>query len=291
MNSRISHRISLNWISDLKKELFDKPFWEHYFVDSNVSTTLITTNSSFNKLPLAFLLNASKENKCKRIMFWYSANIKPLETNSLNITEGPKFVSLNSFIDEHLVWNLDQQKFLEAKGLQNVKAVGSIIFRPRVIENNLSKDFEITYFDVTPVEFPDTYYTYINCAHVLNDIIEARNILQISLEKPVDIYVKPKRNYAKFHSKKYVGLLAGLAKNGEINILPTTENLYRVISKSKYIVGIPFTSPVLIAQEMGIPCAFYAGGSHNLEIRTIENKIPVLMSVDDLTNEFRRFIT
>ena len=289
--SNTRNNFSLSWISELKKELFDKPFWEQYFADLKVPTTLITTNTSFSKPPTPFLLGKGKESSLRRVMFWYSANIKPIETAYINFAQETKFTNLNSFIDEHLAWTLDQKKFLEAKGLHNVKAVGSIIFRPRIRKNNQLKDIDIAYFDVTPIESPNTYYTYTNCANVLIDIIEARNNLQLSLNRPIEIYLKPKRNYMKFHSKSYIELLAGLAKSGEIKILPTAEDLYKTISKSNYVVGIPFTSPVLIAQEMGIPCAFYAGNLHNLEIRSIENSIPVLKSIEDLTKELRKSIS
>jgi|688.fasta_scaffold108096_2 polysaccharide biosynthesis PFTS motif protein len=289
--SNTTNDFSLSWISELKKELFDKPFWEQYFADLKDSTTLITTNSSFSKPPTPFLLVKGNERSLRRVMFWYSANIKPIETSSMNFAQETKFMNLNSFIDEHLAWTLDQKKFLEAKGLHNVKAVGSIIFRPKISKNNQLKDIDIAYFDVTPIESPNTYYTYTNCANVLMDIIEARNKLQLSLNRSIEIYLKPKRNYTKFHSKSYIELLAGLAKSGEIKILSTAEDLYRTISKSNYVVGIPFTSPVLIAQEMGIPCAFYAGSSHNLEIRSTENGIPVLNSIEDLTKELQKSIS
>lgn len=290
-NSRVSHRFSLISLSDLKKELFDKPFWEQYFADTSVFTTLITTNSSFNKMPPPFLLDVCKGNICHRVMFWYSSNIKPIETDSSNAVVDPQFISLNSLIDEHFVWNIGQKEFLETKGLQNVKPVGSIVFRPQRSENNLTKDIDIAYFDVTPLESSDNYYKYQNCSNVLFGIIEARDKLQLSLGIPISIFIKPKRHYFRRHSKRYIKLLADLSKNGTVKIIPSTENLYRTISNSKFVVGIPFTSPVLIAQEIGIPCAFYSGDTHTLNIRFIENGIPVLRSIDDLTNELRKNVS
>jgi polysaccharide biosynthesis PFTS motif protein len=290
-NSRVRRGFSLSWLSDLKKELFDKPFWAQYFSELRVFTTIITTNSSFNKLPQPFLLDVSKENKCHKVMFWYSANIKPIETSSLILAEESQSLHLNSMIDEHLVWNITQKKFLEAKGLHNVKSVGSIVFRPRRSQNNLTKDIDIAYFDVTPFESSNDYYTYQNCSDVLLGVIEARIKLQHSLGIPLNIFVKPKRHYSRLHSKRYIKLLADLSKNGTISIIPSTVNLYKTISNSKFVVGIPFTSPVLIAQEIGVPCVFYAGSSKDtFDIRSTENGIPVLRSVDELTSEFRRNI-
>ena len=45
--------------------------------------------------------------------------------------------------------------------------------------------------------------------------------------------------------------------NFEIDIIDSRKNLYDLISNSKLVIGFPFTSPVVIGQELNKPSIFY----------------------------------
>jgi polysaccharide biosynthesis PFTS motif protein len=49
-----------------------------------------------------------------------------------------------------------------------------------------------------------------------------------------------------------------LAKNRQLSVLPLDSDLYETIATSKIVIGFPFTSPVIIGQELTVPSIFYS---------------------------------
>ena len=45
--------------------------------------------------------------------------------------------------------------------------------------------------------------------------------------------------------------------NSFIDVIDSNQNLYDLISNSKLVIGFPFTSPVVIGQELDRPSIFY----------------------------------
>jgi polysaccharide biosynthesis PFTS motif protein len=58
-------------------------------------------------------------------------------------------------------------------------------------------------------------------------------------------------------------------------------NLYELISRSKCVIGIPYTSAVLVALELNIPC-YYFFNSTTIELPEYFNGIQVLKSTEEL---------
>jgi polysaccharide biosynthesis PFTS motif protein len=49
-----------------------------------------------------------------------------------------------------------------------------------------------------------------------------------------------------------------LAKNRQLSVLPLDSDLYETIAASKIVIGFPFTSPVIIGQELKVPSIHYS---------------------------------
>ena len=80
---------------------------------------------------------------------------------------------------------------------------------------------------------------------------------------------------------------------GAIEILDYNENLYDLIQNAKVVVGYPFTSPVLIAKELGVFSAFYSSSvllqKSNLHngIRFIQNKTSLERFLDSVLRDYQ----
>jgi polysaccharide biosynthesis PFTS motif protein len=71
------------------------------------------------------------------------------------------------------------------------------------------------------------------------------------------IQLKHKRVFSKQHSSDYLNFINQKVTNFEITVIDPNQNLYDLISKSKIVIGFPFTSPVIIGQELNTPSIFY----------------------------------
>lgn len=284
-HSKYRNGFSLRGFHQFKKQTIDKSFWHNYLKESEKKLIFITTISSIESPPVAFLAANPNLHNCQRIMFWYSTNIKPIETGLGHSRIKPNYTHLNSWVDKHFIWNEDQEKYLSDKGLDNLYVVGSVLFRPRNVATKSPAVFDILFFDVTPLENANTFYTYTTCVNTMNDLLQVVCELESALGKTVEIHIKPKRKYSKFHSERYVNFLSKLAKEGKIGIVNTNENLYEIISKAKYVIGVPFTSPVIVAKELGVPCVFYTGDFGEGDIGSLENGVLVITGRDDLRKE------
>lgn len=215
--------------------------------------TLITTQSTMNNLPAAFeISNSSFDRK----MFWYSTNSQPILKNGF-ILERPIFnESLNRNVDMHYVWDPNSKDFLMSDGITNVKAVGSILFvKPELVSRHNS-EFYLAYFDVTPFENADTYYTSERMCANLSKIVQITSQLSTKNKVRINLLVKPKREIKANHSREYTRLLNTYEVKGLLKILKPDVNLYGIVSSVDCIIGIPFTSPVVVGRELGTPATF-----------------------------------
>ena len=245
---------ALEW----KRNVFDLLIWQKFLNGNSLEILLFTTQSSALRLPPVFLL--PKKENVKKIMFWYGTNTEPIERTS-NVEKTHTNASLlNNCIDQHYVWDEFQREILKSKGLLNIEAKGSILFLPRKAERFTFEFPTIIYFDVTPVTksiHEDIYIsTLVGIVTVCDEISQQTNT-------KIKILVKPKRMYAKNHSKKYIQLLKNLQIDEQLEILDPTSDTYSLIESAKLTLGMVFTSPVLIAKELNKPGAFVAlNGTH-----------------------------
>jgi polysaccharide biosynthesis PFTS motif protein len=129
------------------------------------------------------------------------------------------------------------------------------------LEVSSDKKYDITIFDVTPHEvdlYKNTIYTYHNSKEFIEDILITAEIISTKLKYEISVYIKPKREYHNIHSKKYLSYLKKQINNGRLFELPYDVDLYKTILASKVVIGFPFTSPVVIGQELKVPAAHYS---------------------------------
>jgi polysaccharide biosynthesis PFTS motif protein len=270
-------------ISDLglkkfKELLFDPTLYSLFFADNANKIDLITTQSSFYKLPSVFLV-AEKQ---KKVMIWYSANSKPIYAVDDELRPEVDFGAFREIIDEHWVWNMEQVEFLESNGIKSGIAVGSVLFQDKVlVEPNLEK-FVITYFDVTPFQGNGGFYCEKNATSVLKELRVLIEFFQVKYPNQVVFRLKPKRRYSDLHAKDYISLVRRLSEESLLELVPASANLYQIISGSDLVLAFPFTSPALIARELQIDSFYLSTGIKGWDVLESSDEVSVVDQLDDL---------
>lgn len=230
--------------------LFELAVW--YTIKAE-KITLVTTQSTMNKLPVAFeISNSSFDRK----MFWYSTNSQPILKKGSTLKRPIFSESLNLSVDMHYVWDLDSKDFLLSDGITKVKAVGSILFVKPELFSRHNSEFYLVYFDVTPVENAETYYTSERMCANLSKIVQITSQFWTKNKMRINLLVKPKREINANHSREYIQLLNNYEVDGLLKILKPDVNLYGIASSVDCIIGLPFTSPVVVGRELKIPATF-----------------------------------
>ena len=268
----------------LKREIFDKAIFQILDETINQEITLICTNSFLFRLPSAF--ESRQKSRIKRIMMWYSTNNQPIPKMGTKKTVewNPQYIE--DFIDTHLVWNNHEKEFLQSLGITKPEIVGSILFQAKTISAKSKDRFIITLFDVTPVD-PElskiqSLYSEESCLKNLEEIFFCINKLNSSFPAYIETRIKPKRKYQKIHSKRYIERLTSFIAKYRVEVLKPESNLYELVSQSDVVIGVPFTSPVLLGQELGTKAAYYSGGFENWDIPETRSGTVVIKEREEL---------
>jgi hypothetical protein len=261
-----------------KETTFDPIVYSLFFAHGEHTIDLVTTQTSMYKVPVAFKYASSQ----KRIMAWYSTNSKPIYAANDSLRLRIRIDAFNEFIDEHWVWNEDEINFLKSNGVENVVAVGPIIFNDKLIGKGDPEKFVITYFDVTPIQGNEGFYSEVNTISVLNGILKLCDVLNEKYPNRLVLQLKPKRKYYNFHSKNYVSSIKKHSKMKKIELIEPTANLYQIISKSDLVLAIPFTSPALVAKEMCIKRYFVSIGIEGWDIPLTSSGVDVVFQLEEL---------
>ena len=226
----------------------------------------IATQSNLFKLPIIFY-----HSKCCSIntnMLWYSANSIPLSLKDSKMTLDTSHL-IQTNIKKHFVWNgFDASLVKKYNPDCEVEICGSILFytpAPRGYSKATGKKINVIVFDVTPFSNlrTPTLYTDELVTSFLKDIFEVLNYNKQYFD--IGIKVKNKRIISNNQLKKsiyrvgqtYSSILEEIKVMPEIVYLQSSLNLYDAIRDCDLVLGLPFTSPVFIGQELGIPSAFY----------------------------------
>jgi hypothetical protein len=236
--------------------------------------TLITTQSCMHQLPIAFQIPNAAFNKK---MYWYSINSQPITRKGF-VGKRTIFNSdLSRCVDMHYVWDLNSKSFLESNGIDNVSAVGSILFvEPKSVEFEF-RAFNVAYFDITPFENPDTYYTIERMCTNLSKLIEVVRQMNLESQIEINLLLKPKRKTSKSHSRRYIEMVELFEKEGNLQVVRPEINLYGFISKVDCVIGVPFTSPVVVGRELGVASGYIDFYKDDYLIPEIQNGFPVIL--------------
>lgn len=265
-------------LRELKREIFDRLVYSLYLTSVSKKTVLLTTQSSLSGVPMVFKL--AKKNK--KIMIWYSSNSKPIYAIDDQYREKVNFENIKAYIDEHWVWNPDDVEFLESGGVRNCHSLGAILFQEKKIMVRDANKYIVTYFDVTPFESLTNFYSYKNALALLNNVVELNNLMTEKYAGKFQLRLKPKREYSKVHSKAYVSKVQELSKHGYVEVISPGANLYEVVSESDYVLAPPFSSPAVLAKELGVKSNFIATGIVGWDIPLESSRISVEFDIDSL---------
>ena len=110
----------------------------------------------------------------------------------------------------------------------------------------------------------------------ISEIVQVNNALKVN--SFIKVGLKPKREVGDMHSEKYIDMLHNLYNSGIITKIDHREDIYDLVRNAKVVIAYPFTSPALIAKELGVDCAFYSSSnllqsrSFYFGVRFIDNK-------------------
>jgi polysaccharide biosynthesis PFTS motif protein len=249
----------------LKEYIFDESIFlgkQEKFID-----TVITTQTHLLFQPLIFNLDIVKN---KRIMLWYSANSIPIpykDKTQLVLGLSNDFYH-NAKVDEHWVWNKSNADYIRKMNSQKVLIKGSMLFYGASQRQKPLPKFDVLLFDTTPPKFLPENNVF-NENHVCDFVSEIVQVIKEFKGYPsIEIGLKPKREVADLHSQKYVDMLHKFYDSGLITRIGHRENIYDLVRNAKVVIAYPFTSPVFIAKELGVDCAFYSS-SNLLQSRSV----------------------
>lgn len=251
-------------------DLFEFVVW---YVIKEKPIHILTAQSTMHILPVSFRIPNSKFN---RKMLWYSTNSQPIMKRNA-VVEKPNFSKyLNSNVDLHFVWDLNSRNFLKTNGISRISIVGSILFVKQEKISVSKKGLNLVYFDVTPFKNANTYYTEKRMIENLCSLIEVVEKLSLERGEVINLLIKPKRETKGSHSREYIEQLDSFERYGRIQILRPETNLYGLIANADVVIGIPFTSPVVVGREMGIRSAFMDVHKDEFLLPETHNEFPVL---------------
>jgi polysaccharide biosynthesis PFTS motif protein len=165
-------------------------------------------------------------------------------------------------IDTHWVWTSEHKRYLMKLVDSDILVKGSMLFYNPKIKLNRNKKCDIVIFDVTPRNsksiYKDTIFTFPVAKEFIEDIIESVKLVSQKLDRDISICIKHKRNFTPDHSSEYISYIGELEKDSQLSVLPLDSDLYKLIAASNIVIGFPFTSPVIIGQELKVPSIYYS---------------------------------
>jgi polysaccharide biosynthesis PFTS motif protein len=252
------HRKNSQLSMVFKEFVFDQIVYSA--MDPDKTDKLITTQSNIAYQPLIF----EYENfAAKKFMIWYSSNSVPIKYKKEKLkrfTINPT-VYINMRIDEHWVWTKEHKNYLSKYSQAKILLKQSLMFYTATNLKTSNKKIDVLVFDVTPVNnikiTRNSIYTTSESINFINEVIACVKMLNQAYKKDYRVQLKHKRIISKNHSSDYSKFIDQKVKNFEIDVIEPHQNLYDLISNSRLVIGFPFTSPVVIGQELNRPSIFY----------------------------------
>jgi hypothetical protein len=185
---RLDKNLSFS-LRDLKREILDKCVISNFLLFNNKKTVFITTQSSLSRVPMMFEM--ARENQ--KIMIWYSTNSKPVYAKNDLVRANIDFKAVKANIDQHWVWDSEEVRFLESQGIQNVFALGAMIFQEKTLVSRSASEFIVTYFDVTPFNAGNNLYSERNTIAILENLLSLTESMEELFPGKFQLRIKPKR--------------------------------------------------------------------------------------------------
>ena len=241
---------------------------KEYIFDEIVYTTLssinieklITTPSNIAYQPLIF---EYKNMRVKKLMIWYASNAVSIKYKKDNLERFAINPAIYNYmrIDEHWVWTKKHKQFLAKHTDAKILVKQSLMFYDAEEDGSSKRSYDIVIFDVTP--FSDkkisnnSIFTSSEMIRFINESLECVVMLNKKYGLNYKVHLKHKRKMTKDHSSHYSKFIDKKIRNKEISVVGPNQNLYDLITNSRLVIGFPFTSPVIIGEELDKPSVFY----------------------------------
>lgn len=232
---------------------------------------IVLTNSMFGTHPLWLALAPAAG--AEVVMVFYATNVQPMTLRGGRppVPGDPGYALLECMRFE--VWTPAQKQWLTSLGIDRdkVHVAGVVVWgsyaawrtpdtpAPALRTRRIRR---IGLFDVVPpsaayyLQFGlgNNYYEYDRMAQLLTDVVQLAQLWPG--EKP-EVLLKPKRRRMAIHDPRYYTLRDHYLANGSLSahVLPT--NPIDAVAACDLVIAPPFSSPTVIAEQMGIPACFY----------------------------------
>lgn len=299
--SLIFRNLEFVFINSITSDLI---IWDRFIQKQNIISYLTSISSIGSEKPLVVLLNSKN---VKTIIYAYSAN-------SFNYTK--KMIHKDSYAyfcevicSEFVVWHEEFKQFLlyhKYKG--QVYISGPLMpglepedsnknLREKYLPKDIQRKFIITIFDIPPLNlksntllsfpWPD-YNTEENLFIFLSDCIRLLEFY----EELVMVY-KPKRNLSinKFQAtERITKLLEFTLKSGRLITFDDKINPWFPIEICDLAIGMPFTSPVLVAMNKGKHFIFHDAANKAIYHRYLKLNDHITHSFDQLKGKISKIL-
>jgi len=225
---------------------------------------VIFTNSAYSSQPLWFWALP------KRVFYshilWYSQNSYPI--SYLDEVSAHSIVNFQYMrADIQWVWTKGFKNFLEQIcPRSSYRVVGPIIWKlPSKKKLMMDANLKIIVFDITPPneEFEKkfgllrNYYSEKIMSKFIEDIIEVTSNISKIKGEIIEVVLKHKRDFIDIHSSEYIKNISDLSDTRVLKLVSNNSNIYELINTGALIIAAPYSSPVYIALDIGIPAFWY----------------------------------
>jgi polysaccharide biosynthesis PFTS motif protein len=219
------------------------------------------------------------------IFYFYSTNSEPFKTNC-GYQKQFNHWDLMSW-PEYLVWDGYQKDWLiRSLGRSdiNIRIVGPIWFSSNNKKSTALPLNTIAVFDI-PVRRDCLNRSYAHFQNywtpsIINQFLV--DICHVFLDTKINIAYKQKRAIGDDIHKSYKKIINKIEINKEIIKIDPGSSAIDVISKSKYVISLPFTSTAIIGKNMGIESVYYDPTNTLQKDDRAAHGVPILSGIYEL---------
>ena len=274
-----------------KELIFEIILYEYIKFDRKID--VIYTQSNLRTLSPISYFN-SNDFSTRNIMIWYSTNSDLMYKKDFKAFKIENNYLCLDQIDRHLVWDIYSKKTLTKMTKKQIFVSGSLLFYPKKVQNEKIKmnSYKVLLFDITPTGGmnKDDFLNTNQAINTVKEIVNVVNKFKSNSNKELNLFIKPKRKYSKSHSSEYIRYITKLQRLNEIRLIRYSSNLYEIINDSDLVICFPWTSPAVIAKEIGVKSVYYLSDSeYNWNL--IERRgISLFRKEDDLYYFIKKYL-
>jgi len=245
----------------LRRELIDI-FLINFLDNKNIINKVFMTNSNLFDPPLwTYKNNKNFTNHC----IWYSQNIFPkiYDRDKKLFFVFLNFRNLN--IDQHYVWTKEFKTILINNGIKGkFKEIGPFQWLYPQKKININEDY-IVLFDVIPLNIETNlfyskrnYYSYATITKFIEDSVNIINELNIKYNLNINVILKHKRNFNKYHDTNYSSFISSFSKKYKFFkiISPYVDNEYLIKNSITYL-SVPYSTTAYYGEFLKKTNFFY----------------------------------